>query len=146
MPWRGLLVLLTAGLAGSSAAAAAGAPFVAVALPTAIAVAAPAVAVTFEVVRRRWSSLHAQERVLALSCVLFSAHNIDFAFLRNRESLALAGFTVAFLVLFAISISAPAAVLESVTRSGSIGTLTGQGALIGTRGTGRPHSRIRSFW
>jgi serine phosphatase RsbU (regulator of sigma subunit) len=116
VPWRRLLILFAAGLAGSALTAVAGAPFVGVALPTAIGVAAPALAVTFEVVRHRWSSLHAQGRALALSCVLFSAHNLDFPFLRNREAFAALGFTVAFLVLFAISISAPAALLELVTK------------------------------
>ncbi len=116
VPWRRLLILFAVGIAGSLLGAAARAPFVAVVLPTAIAVAAPAVAVSFKILRHRWSALHAQERALTLSCVLFSAHNIDFAFLRNREALAPIGFTVAFLVVFAISISAPAALLEAVTK------------------------------
>jgi serine phosphatase RsbU (regulator of sigma subunit) len=112
VPWRKLLVLFAAGIAGSSLRA----PFVAVVLPTAIAVAAPAVAVSFNVFRHRWRTLHAQGRALALSCILFSAHNLDFPFLRNREAFAAVGFTVAFLVVFAISISAPAALLEVVTK------------------------------
>ncbi len=116
VPWRRLLVLLAAGILGSIAAGAAGAPFVAVALPTAIAVAAPCLVLGVKVFRERWSTLHAQGRALALSCLLFSAHNLDFAFLRPRAALAPIGFTIAFLVIFAISISAPAALLEVVTK------------------------------
>ncbi len=113
--WRKLLILLAAGMACSLVAAAAGAPFILIALPTAIAVAAPSVAVGLDVFRHRWSTLHAQGRALALSCILFSAHNLDFVFLRHQP-LAPVGFTVAFLVLFAMSISAPAALLEVVTK------------------------------
>ncbi|WP_242344885.1 PP2C family protein-serine/threonine phosphatase [Anaeromyxobacter terrae] len=116
VPWRRLVLLLVGGLACSAVAAAAGGSFVLVSAPTAIAVAAPAVTVGVKVLRERWSTLHAQGRALALSCVLFSAHNLDFVFLRDRESLAPVGFTVAFLVIFAISISAPAALLEVVTK------------------------------
>jgi serine phosphatase RsbU (regulator of sigma subunit) len=116
VPWRGLVVLFAAGVVGSVAASAAGAPFLVVALPTTLGVAAPALAVGLDVIRRRWSTLHAQGRALALSCILFSLHNLDFAFLRDRESLAPVGFTIAFLVIFAISISAPAALLEVVTK------------------------------
>jgi serine phosphatase RsbU (regulator of sigma subunit) len=116
VPWRRLVLLLAGGLAGSALAAAAGGSFVLVSAPTAIAVAAPTVAVGFKVFRDRWSTLHAQGRALALSCILFSVHNLDFVFLREREALAPVGFTVAFLVIFAISISAPAALLEMVTK------------------------------
>ncbi len=116
VPWRRLLVLLGAGVLGSVAAGAAGAPFLAVALPTTAAVAAPCLVLGVKVIRQRWSTLHAQGRALALSCILFSVHNLDFAFLRPRESLAPVGFTIAFLVIFAMSISAPAALLEVVTK------------------------------
>ncbi len=84
--WRKLLILLAAGMACSLVAAAAGAPFILIALPTAIAVAAPSVAVGLDVFRHRWSTLHAQGRALALSCILFSAHNLDFVFLRHQKS------------------------------------------------------------
>lgn len=122
--WRWLLAILALGLAGSLTAATAGAPFVAVALPTAIAVAAPSVSVGVDVFRLRWSRLHAQGRALTLSCILFSVHNLDFAFLRGRPSFAALGFAVATLVVFAIAISAPATLLDIVTRREA--TLQGQ--------------------
>jgi serine phosphatase RsbU (regulator of sigma subunit) len=116
VPWRRLLLLLAGGLACTLGLSAGGAPFTLVALPTALAVAAPCLVVGIDVLRNRWSTLHAQGRALALSCLLFSAHNFDFAFFRKREPLVLVGFTLAFLVVFAMSISAPAALLEVVTK------------------------------
>jgi serine phosphatase RsbU (regulator of sigma subunit) len=115
-PWARLGWTYLAGIALSVAAALAGLGFTAVALPTAIAVAAPSVLVSAAVLRRRWATLTAQGRVLTLSCLVFSAHNLDFAFLRMRESFATIGFTIALLVVFALSISAPAALLEQVAR------------------------------
>jgi serine phosphatase RsbU (regulator of sigma subunit) len=116
MPWRLLAAGFVAGIALSGGAAMAGAPFALVALPTAGAVAAPALAVSVEVFRKRWSTLHVQGRALVASCVLYSLHNLDFPFLRYQASLQTVGFSIAMLVTFAISISAPAAVLELVTQ------------------------------
>jgi len=116
LPWRALVASYGVGVALSSVTAAAGLGFTAVALPTAFGVAAPCVAVAAVVIRRRWGTLTAQGRALTLSCLLFSAHNIDFAFLRRRDSFATLGFTIALLVVFALSISAPAALLEQVAR------------------------------
>lgn len=116
VPWRGLLVLFATAIAGSVVAWELGAPFQAIALPTAIGVAAPAVVVGIKVMRQRWSTLHTQGRALAVSCMVFSAHNLDFVFLRKLEPYATVGFTVAFLVVFGISITAPAALLEVVSK------------------------------
>jgi serine phosphatase RsbU (regulator of sigma subunit) len=116
VPWRWLLLLFGACVGASCLAAAAGAPFVVIALPTAIGVAAPTAVVIWRVFRRRWGALHAQGRALVLSCLVFSVHNVDFVFLRNRPAFVPLGFTIAFLVVFSISISAPAALLELVTK------------------------------
>ena len=56
---------------------------------------------------------------MVYSCVLFCIHNIDFAFLRDKEHLAPLGFTIAVLVVFALSISANAAVIEAEASSRS---------------------------
>ncbi len=116
VPWRALGGGLAGGLALSALAWALGAPFEVLALPTVLAVAAPVIAVSVAVARTRWSTLHVQGRLLVASCLLYSAHNVDFAFLRMRPSLTLLGFTVAMLAIFAISISAPAAALEVVAQ------------------------------
>jgi len=116
MPWLPLVATFLVGVAASCAAFAAHAPFTIVALPTALAVAAPIVSVSAQVFRRRWGTLHVQGRALVVSSLLYSAHNLDYPFLRARPSVAVMGFTVAALVVFSISISAPAAVLELVTQ------------------------------
>jgi serine phosphatase RsbU (regulator of sigma subunit) len=116
VPWRALGAGFLGGLALSTLAWGLGAPFELTALPTALAVAAPVLAVSATVAWRRWGKLGVQARALVASCLLYSAHNVDFAFLRNRPSLMLLGFTVAMLAIFAISISAPAAALELVTQ------------------------------
>jgi serine phosphatase RsbU (regulator of sigma subunit) len=115
-PWAGLVWTYVGGVALSCLAAAAGAGFTLIALPTALAVATPSVVVSAMVFRRRWGTLTTQGRLLTLSCLLFSAHNLDFPFLRMRESFASHGFTLALLVAFALSICAPAALLEQVAR------------------------------
>ncbi len=114
--WLPVLSGFPIGIGASSVAFAAGARFELVALPTAIAVAAPILSVSVDVFRKRWRTLHAQGRVLLASCLLYSAHNLDFAFLRPHPSVAAIGFTVSTLVVFAMSISAHAAVLEIVTQ------------------------------
>jgi serine phosphatase RsbU (regulator of sigma subunit) len=116
VPWQLLLATFTSGIAASSVAFAAGAPFATVALPTAIAVATPIVSVSIKVFRHRWGALHAQGRALVIGCLMYSAHNLDFPFFRTRPSLVAIGFTIAAVVTFAISISAPAALLEIVTQ------------------------------
>jgi serine phosphatase RsbU (regulator of sigma subunit) len=115
-PGRRLAAAFAAGLAVSVAAYLAGVRFEGVALPVAVAVAAPIMSVSVAVFRARWRTLHLQGRALVVSCLLYSLHNLDFAFLRNRPSLATVGFTIATLAIFAISISAPAALLELVAQ------------------------------
>ena len=88
--------------------------FTAVALPVSIAVSLPALIVAARVTRA-WGRASIAVRALVISCVLFSIHNIDWAFLRDRPEAATFGFTVATLIIFALSISALAVVLESVT-------------------------------
>jgi serine phosphatase RsbU (regulator of sigma subunit) len=88
--------------------------FTFIALPVAAAVALPSLTVAVRVARS-WKSLSVITRALVVSCVLFSMHNLDFAFLRDRPNMAPLGFTVATLIIFALSITSPAVVLERVT-------------------------------
>ena len=83
-------------------------------LPTAIAIAMPSL-VTAVRVLRSGRRLTTSTLVLLTGCVLFSLHNIDFAFLRDRPSAATVGFTIATLIVFALSVAAPAVALERAT-------------------------------
>ena len=49
------------------------------------------------------------------SALASGLHDVDYAFLRDKPHLAVLGFSIALLVVFAISITAPATVLERVT-------------------------------
>jgi serine phosphatase RsbU (regulator of sigma subunit) len=91
-----------------------GAGFSAVALPVAIAVSLPSLWIAARVFRA-WRSVSVVTRALVVSCVFFSLHNIDFAFLRNRPEMATLGFTIATLIIFGLSITSLAVVLETIT-------------------------------
>ncbi|HTJ21820.1 MAG TPA: SpoIIE family protein phosphatase [Gemmatimonadaceae bacterium] len=112
--WRRFAWIVVGAEALSTAIWLTGARFTMVALPVAIAVSLPALVVGGRVVRA-WRRASIAMRALVISCVLFSLHNIDWAFLRDRPGTATFGFTVATLIIFALSISALAVVLESVT-------------------------------
>lgn len=114
LAWRPFAIAIAGAMIVSSVLAVAGVPFELMALPVAVAVALPSLAIAIRVARY-WRSLSVVTRALVVSCVLFSMHNIDFAFLRDRPDTAPIGFTVATLIIFALSITAPAVVLERVT-------------------------------
>lgn len=92
----------------------AGGSFTPVALPVSIAVSLPALVVVARATRV-WPRASIAIRALVISSLLFSIHNMDWAFLRDRPEAATFGFTVATLIVFGLSVSALAAVLESVT-------------------------------
>jgi serine phosphatase RsbU (regulator of sigma subunit) len=111
--WRPFAIALGCAALLSTALAAANVAFLGVALPVAVAVALPSLVIAARAARS-WRSLSIVTRGLVVSCILFSLHNIDFAFLRDRPEMAPLGFTVAALIVFALSITAPAVVLERV--------------------------------
>ena len=114
LAWRPFAVAIAGAMVLSTLLAVAGTPFELMALPVAVAVALPSLTIGVRV-GRSWRSVSVVTWALVVSCVLFSMHNIDFAFLRDRPDTAPIGFTVATLIIFALSITAPAVVLERVT-------------------------------
>ncbi|MBK8009904.1 MAG: response regulator [Deltaproteobacteria bacterium] len=92
-----------------------GAPFWVAALPVSIAVAAPLAIVSTRCLVQHSSELTITGKALVVSCLLFCAHNIDFAFLRDKPDMAAAGMSIALLIVFMMSVTAPAVVLEQVT-------------------------------
>jgi serine phosphatase RsbU (regulator of sigma subunit) len=115
LPWRRLVAILGVAVVASLIMAAFGAGFTAVALPIALAVALPTLLTSLRVFRSGWSKLRISAQALVVSAVAFAVHNIDFPFLRYRPEFAVLGFTVALLIVFAISIAGPAVALELVT-------------------------------
>jgi signal transduction histidine kinase len=114
VPWRRHVGFLAGALAASVTAHELGGPFWAVSLPTCLAVASPLALTSLRTLFQRSAQLTISGRALAVSCLVFSAHTIDFAFLRDRPEFTAIGFTVAILIAFAQSITAPAVVLERV--------------------------------
>jgi signal transduction histidine kinase len=93
-----------------------GGPFWAVALPTAVAVAAPLFHTALRALRTPRRPLTAAGKTLAAACFLFCVHNLDFPFLRMNPDFAVFGFTIALFIVLALSITAPIVVLEHVTQ------------------------------
>ena len=110
---RPYALVMALAVALSTALAGAGCTFVWVALPVAVAVALPLLVTALRSLAR-WRSYTVTFKALLVSCLLFCLHNLDFAFLRDRPGAAPLGFTIAILIIFALSVSAPAGVLELV--------------------------------
>jgi signal transduction histidine kinase len=116
VPWRGFLALYLSGCVTSAIAFMASQPFWVIALPVCIPVALPLLHTVTRTLRTKRSALTTTGWALAVTCLAFSAHNIDFAFLRDRPQFAVAGFTIAILLAFALGTTAPAVVLERVAQ------------------------------
>ncbi len=114
VPSRTYLLVLGIGFALTVVAWKAGGGFTVMALPSALAVSLPCLATAVLVVRKR-HAMSTSTIVLVMGCVLFSLHNIDFAFLRPLPTMATLGFSIAILVAFALSVAGPAVALEQVT-------------------------------
>ena len=116
VPWRAFSLMFAVGCLLGGIAYAARAPFWMFALPVCIAVAAPLLWTPLETLRKRKQALTTTGWALTVTCLAFAAHNLDFAFLRNRPEFAVAGFTIAILLAFALGTTAPAVVLEREAR------------------------------
>jgi signal transduction histidine kinase len=92
-----------------------GAPFWAVALPPSVAVALPAIATPLRALFQKDAPFTLVGKALLLSVLALGLHDLDYAFLRDKPQFGLLGFTIALLIVFAISITAPGTVLERVT-------------------------------
>ncbi len=112
---RTFVVAYVASLLAAIALAAFSSPFWLIAMPISAAIAAPLIVTASRTLILHWKRLTVTGKALVVSCYLFSAHNLDFPFLRMREEFAALGFTVALFIVFILSITAPAAVLERIT-------------------------------
>jgi len=117
VPYRVSAAMMVGALGLSAVAWAAGSHFTIVALPAAIGVAFPLVVTTWRVLAGHWRTQTLSGRALTLSCAAICLHVLDFPFLRHLDEFAAMGFTIAILVVFALSIFAPAVVLEVLVAS-----------------------------
>lgn len=114
-PFELAVVLWAVALAFSGAFHAVGMSFQFVALPVALAVGFPSLVVVVLVARRHWRELTISGRMLTVTAALFSAHNVDFAFLRASPDFGSIAITIAIILVFAMSIFGPAVVLERIS-------------------------------
>ncbi len=115
LPRKRLIAILFVALGASTGIAFLGGEFTAIALPIVIAVALPSLLTGLRVVRSNWQATRISTKALVITAVAFSLHNLDFAFLRHRSEFTALGFTVAIVIVFALSLTSLAAALELVT-------------------------------
>jgi signal transduction histidine kinase len=92
-----------------------GAPFWVVALPPSVAAALPLLETPLRALLSRNLRVTIVGKTTLASALALGLHDLDFAFFRDKPEAAVTGFTIALLILFAISVSAPATILELVT-------------------------------
>jgi serine phosphatase RsbU (regulator of sigma subunit) len=112
VPWRASQLAFALGAALTVVAGTAGLPFVAVALPISLGIAFPLAVTATGAIRARWRTTTLTGRMLLVACIAITLHTLDFPFLRPLDSATALGFTIAILVVFALSIFAPAMVAE----------------------------------
>jgi signal transduction histidine kinase len=95
-------------------------PFTIITLPVVIAVSFPALYTGIKILYTKWKEISISMRALSLFTCILGVHNIDFAFLRMVESFAPMGFSIVIIIIFGLSIFAPAVVLEAVKNQQTI--------------------------
>ncbi|MEM9490251.1 MAG: hypothetical protein AAGC55_13980, partial [Myxococcota bacterium] len=106
------LGLLALGILGSLIGLQLELPFALVTLPTLLGTSFPLFATSYTIIRTRWKQFSISAKGLVLSALFYGAHILDFAVLAD---VAAAGFTIAILSIFALSIFVPAVVVETIT-------------------------------
>lgn len=88
--------------------------FTVIALPIVLAVAFPALFAGLKILRLKQQEFTISLKALLFLTIILGLHNIDFAFLRQVEIFAPIGFSIVIIIIFGLSIFAPAVVLETV--------------------------------
>ncbi len=114
--WRLFAIVMVIGLSTSLLFALIELPFSVAALPVSVAGSFPAIYTVAAHYLRRFKTLTFTGKGLVISVVCYIVHTLDYPFLRQIEEFAPMGFTIATVILFALSIFAPAVVLEIVTQ------------------------------
>lgn len=115
LPWRRFGVLLAAGGALSGLAFGLNLPFMVVTLPLLVGVAWPLLSTAVLILARHRRGLSSSELGMAIASVFYGLHMLDFAVLGDKPEWGIFGFSVGLLSIFAMSIFAPAAVVEKLT-------------------------------
>lgn len=90
--------------------------FFTTALPVALAAAIPLVHTAIRILRERRSELTTASTGLLVFIILMALHNLDFTVLRDKPAMAPIGFTIVLFILFGLSTTTHAAVVEREAR------------------------------
>ncbi len=114
--WKPMAAVFVVSLGLAAVLHTTGAGFAVAAIPVAFGGCFPLILVVTRVLQSiPLSSMSFSMRGLLVSSVFFVVHTADFPFLRMVEWFAPIGFTIAILIVFGLSVFAPAVVLEIVT-------------------------------
>ena len=113
--WRGFFVIAAISLAVSLVPLALGAPFWLIALLPSVAVAAPLIDVTQAALRSPRPLTPVGKMVIGSVC-FYTVHELDYPFLRDVPWFAPYGAALAIVAILALSIGAPAIILEQTAR------------------------------
>lgn len=88
-----------------------------ISLPISIGTATPYLAVTYISIKKYWKQMTFSNKGLVITTFILGLHVLDFPFI--RESLGFVGFTIACLLVFALSIFGYSMVIEKVAKEKS---------------------------
>lgn len=117
VPWSLFHGVFAMGLGAGAVANFLHQPFFAVAAPIALGVAFPTIFGSLKVLATRWRELTFAARAFLLSALLYSLHMLDFAVLRDKPQVLAMAFTIGILVIFMMSVFAPAVIIEMLTKT-----------------------------
>ncbi len=104
------------GIAAGVACWGAGVSFTLLSLPVVVGTSFPTMLTAGRAILQHWRQLTLSGRGLMLACLAIVAHQFDYPFLRMEPDFTALGFTIALVVVFALSVFGPAVVLEAITR------------------------------
>jgi signal transduction histidine kinase len=111
-PLRLYLAVYAGGVLTSALIAYASGPFWAIALPVGLTAPFPALHAGVKALRTAFGRLGTTAKAFLYTSLAFVAHNMDFPFLRDRPELAPLGMAIALFLVWALTPTAIAAVLE----------------------------------
>lgn len=113
--WRMYVVVMLVCTGCSVAASMIGLPFVVAALPVSFGGSFPMIHVLITRVRKAYRQLTFSGKGLTITSAIYVLHIMDFPFLRHVAEFAPYGFTIAALLVVALTLFAPSVALEIVT-------------------------------
>ena len=115
VPWRRSFVLLGLGWAVALVSDTVGLPFFLVTFPLLCGVAFPLLSTAGELLVRHRAKLSSSELGMVIASLFYGVHMLDFALLGDKPEWGPFGFSLGLLCIFALSIFAPAVVVEKIT-------------------------------